>query len=773
MNEKPHGSDPLSRDELFRMFTDEACRDGVLEDFEQKILLNVARFLRLEKDEASSILKASHERYEQGLLGESRRFEPRALYLGALQGIYADGQVDEMEDQMLTGLRKMFNISLEDHEMMLKTFALAPEKCESELSSEDPAEPELPSFSPPASDSPQNAEAGMILPSFQAGSNTEHLADRLDFDRQQAWFNDQCNWYQIQRRVSESMAQAWNRFLAGLQHGSETEVYNALDAIDDILGPLNDILLADVMMALGAIRWSRVLLKTGFATDKNGPARVWPLENIYMRLSIKMGPICISIDHLRIREGLEEVASLVFVHLFEDLAMLIESRHADPLPHLGTLIRMVFRVAPKAGVTHRAADLLQILATQARHQGGVLAYQFVQLCRNICEVQPRNHPLVVAADEAILAIEPEDRVFPADYQTPVSRPSANKPYDPALHRLERLIAEVGRKQQTEQIFTAALAQLDLSVLDDTRIHAEKSAAENGLDPADFIERYVIAMILPDLPGYQRPVLAFFALGNSAGHHEEMKGGWCHVWLKPTAQNGLQIWPDFPVFPSTELLSLPLKAEDVPLLKTALKRCGGAYDVALVDSTRKSARIWHQVGDLDPTGNLYMAEHDLLPAENTSEALRCLDEALATQPWLSGALLQKGLIAKRSGDKATARRLFEQALAVQPHDPNALTRMGVLEKNENQLDKCDELLLRSLRILPVQPSAMVTLGSNMLSRLASDDSSALPIWDYYIAGLHANMPDGSDYKEIAQVSEGLDPKLARNVRVLPVDPEFYI
>ena len=31
----------LTRQELFCMFTDEACRDGELEEFEQKILLNM------------------------------------------------------------------------------------------------------------------------------------------------------------------------------------------------------------------------------------------------------------------------------------------------------------------------------------------------------------------------------------------------------------------------------------------------------------------------------------------------------------------------------------------------------------------------------------------------------------------------------------------------------------------------------------------------------------------------------------------------------------
>ncbi|HAE39397.1 MAG TPA: hypothetical protein DCG57_12275 [Candidatus Riflebacteria bacterium] len=772
MNGEPTGNDSLTRDALFRMFTDEACRDGVLEDFEQKILLSIARFLRLEKEEAGRILNESRERFEQGQLGETRRFEPRALYLRVLQGIYADGQVDNMEEQMLAGLRKMFNISAEDHEAMLKTFILpaanvvnAPLPLSSPESVSETALPQQ--------QSSESEESEMAPPQHLPGSTTRHLAERLEINRQQIWFNEHCNWYHVQRQISDQAQQAWDLFIDGLLQGNESVMYQGLDQIDDILNDRGSINTSDVLLALGVLRWSRVLLKTTLSQEKFDSARVWPLHELYARLSVKMGPILISIDELRIRNGLEEWVSRVFVFLLEDLSMLLECCHAKPISYVFAMLRMLFRVSPKAGITHRAADLLKLLAESAARQGGDVLTNFIFGCKEICGLQPQNHPLVIVAYQALQAIAPEKEQLTKNYQPPVSRPSVNQPEERALQRLDQLISDATKRLENEHQLISAFARIDLSFLDRVAKGLEEDAAKEGFDARLMQDRYVVVMLFPELPDYPRPLIAFFSLGDPSDHHEELKGGWPRILLEKEHDNRLRVHPDFALSPSTVMLTLPSEAGADIKLQSALHASGGAYDIALVSSSRKSARIWHLVGDLDPTGNLYRVERDLLPADNNSEALRCLDEAFSRQPWLSGALLHKGLIAKRAGDKATARKLYEEALAAQPYDPNVLTRMGVLEKNEDQFEKCNEYLLRSLRILPVQPSAMVTLGSNMLSFMACGDSSALPLWDYYIAGLHANQSDGKDYLEIAEISDDFDSKLSRNARVVPVDTVFYL
>jgi len=379
----------------------------------------MARFLRLEKEEAGRILNESRERFEKGLLGENRRFEPRPLYFRALQAVHADGQIDSQEEQMLQGLRKMFSISDEEHAEFLKTIVGSSE--ESAISVES---------TPMLSETPFSDSINL-----EPGSTTGHLAARLEINRHDIWFQQHCNWYQVHRHSSDQGKQAWTLFINGILHGDENVMYDGLDMIDNILNARGEIAIADVMLALGVLHWSRVLLKTRLSVDQAGAAREWPLERLYLRLSIKMGPILISIDDLRIREGIEQLFSSVFVDLLEDLCMLIECNHARPVSMVVEMLRMLFRIAPKAGITHRAADLLTLLAQAAARIGGRLLSAFVLACRDLSTLQPKNHPLVIAYCQALLAIAPENDRPGKNYQPPISRPSSNKPYEPALQRL--------------------------------------------------------------------------------------------------------------------------------------------------------------------------------------------------------------------------------------------------------------------------------------------------------------------------------------------------
>ncbi|MFZ5950974.1 MAG: hypothetical protein ACOYXC_09735, partial [Candidatus Rifleibacteriota bacterium] len=409
----------LTREGLFRMFAEEACRDGILEEFELKILLNVAKFLRLESEEAQKILGESRDRYKQGLLGEQRRLEPRALYQRAILAVYADGRVDEIEDKMLAGLRKMFGISEDEHRQFIES--VVEQKVD-----EKPME----EVAPPVQKKP--------VPQHQPGVSTSHLAVRLENNCQSAWFDEHCNWYMLQDRASAEARQAWHNFLNGLLNIDEKEVYNALDAFDDILNPMNRIPLADVFLALGALRWSRVLLKTAFSKDEKGTARVWPGQNVYRRMSVKMGPILITVDHLRIREGLEEYAGMALANLFEDVCMLIERRHAEPLLSLSSMLRMLLKLVQKSEVAHRSAALIGPLTASVFRQGGAVLQNYAGICRDICEVLPPNHPLVIEAARALKAIAPEKSPFPANYQPPDNRPSFNRGFPAAMQRLERL-----------------------------------------------------------------------------------------------------------------------------------------------------------------------------------------------------------------------------------------------------------------------------------------------------------------------------------------------
>lgn len=814
---------PLTREGLFRLIADEVCRDGILEPFEKDILEVMAPFLRLDREQARNIVLAARDRFQAGVLGTPRPLDPRALYAKALEFARADGRIDRLEDQMLAGLRKLFQLSDEDHAAIQKTLPPPPvaeapapaaptgaapggpkappaaetatprpparppapnrptapapatsSPCRGEAERGAPPDP-TPSPTPPAGPSsppPAPTVPRPAPPPHRPGVGTAHLAGRLETDPQNAWFREHCFWFNALRQASPPARSAWDDFLKGLETLDEATMYRGLDALDDILNSLEGVSLADVLLALGALRWARVLLKTTYAPDGSAEARDWPGEPLYQRLAVKMGPILISVDHLRVPQKIEEGLALIFAGLLEDLCLVIERRQAEPIRLLGVTICQLTRCFPKSRLTFRGADLLPPLADRVARQGGEVQAGFVALCREFCGIQPQNHPLAVEAHRALLDLAPDQTVFPRDLR-PRGASTPNPTHEPALQRLDRLIKEVCQREESERLLAEALATADLGPVTAVREAAIQAGRESGLPSEMALARQLVAMVLPEPAGYPRPVVAFFTFGGAGGHHEELKGGWIQVLLKPLDGNRLQVVPDFPFHPSTSLLSIPLDQAGTSALEAALHRSGGTYDVALVDPGRTGARIWHQVGDLDPSGTLFRVEEELLRADRPDEADRCLDEALARFPWLSRAWVHKGLIAKRAGKMADARQAFTRALEVQPHDPNALTRLGVLDKNENAIPRAEEILRRSLKILPTEPSAIVTVASLALGRLAGGESGALPLWDYYVAGLHAIRGDSRDFQEIAEVGDNLDRGLARKARTIPVDWGFYL
>jgi hypothetical protein len=754
MNDELKAGVPLTREALFRMIVDEACRDGVIEPFEKAILENMARFLRLERDEALRIALSARDRFKNGALGEQRPLDPLKIYSMALKLARSDGRIDKLEEQMLAGLRKLFHLSDEDHASICIDLEI-----ENEPSPTGPTESGTPS--------------GPRVPIPPPGSTTDILGRRLEQDALNAWVEDHRYWFNLPRHASQPAQKAWEGFLRGMANGNEGDMYDGLDALDDVLNSLEGVKIADILLALAVLRWSRVLLKTTFPAMESDEARFWPGQELYLRLCVKMGPILISIDHLRNKTGIEEGLAMTFVYLCEDLCLLLRRRHAEPVRLLGDLIPQVAKILPKQLVTHQAATLIESWSEMVARRGGALAEAFVAVCREICRTMPQNHPLALAAHTALESLAPAQTVFPRGYQPRMGGSSTTPSSPGATQRLERLLAETARENEEERLLAQALVTVNLGPVDDILAAATASYREHKMDPKLFLFRNLVVMIFPTLPEFSRPVVAFFALGNPEGHHEEMKGGWVPLLLKRLDDNSVQVIPDFLVFPSTALLSIPLNETEATALQDALDRSGGAYDVVLVDPGRKGARIWHQTGDLDPTGNLFQVEKSLLPAEKIPEAQSCLDRALSRHPWLSRALLQKGLIAKRAGDLQTARQFFERAREVQPHDPHALTRIGVLDKGENRMDSSEKALLQALRILPTEPSAVVTLASMALGRVAGGETTALPLWDYYVAGLHAIQGAGPDFVEIATVGDSLDPALSLISRITPVDSVFYL
>lgn len=110
---------PLGRRGLFQLVSDEALRDGKLEDWENEILSRLARFLKLEGDLARSIVRLSLSKYQGGQFDQSRPMDKVILYREILRHVHSDQEVDAKEQAMLDGMRQLLELSPADHDRLL------------------------------------------------------------------------------------------------------------------------------------------------------------------------------------------------------------------------------------------------------------------------------------------------------------------------------------------------------------------------------------------------------------------------------------------------------------------------------------------------------------------------------------------------------------------------------------------------------------------------------------------------------------------------------
>ena len=110
---------PLTTEGLFELVCDEVFLDGVVEDFENKILQVLATFLGIEAEKALEIASRAKARFEAGQFSESRPLAPAVLYEKALYFICSDGEIDDDERRMVQGLRKLFKISDKFHQEIM------------------------------------------------------------------------------------------------------------------------------------------------------------------------------------------------------------------------------------------------------------------------------------------------------------------------------------------------------------------------------------------------------------------------------------------------------------------------------------------------------------------------------------------------------------------------------------------------------------------------------------------------------------------------------
>lgn len=110
---------------LFAIITDAAFQDKMIEPYEQKILKKISTFLKLDKKLATAIAVRSKKRAEAGKLGPEVPLNPKVVYQHALEVACADGTIDKTEQILLEALRKLFRITPEFHNGLLKRITAA------------------------------------------------------------------------------------------------------------------------------------------------------------------------------------------------------------------------------------------------------------------------------------------------------------------------------------------------------------------------------------------------------------------------------------------------------------------------------------------------------------------------------------------------------------------------------------------------------------------------------------------------------------------------
>lgn len=100
---------------LFQLTTDEAFRDGKIDDEENRLLQIIGRYLKLSSDVARTLARRSRDKFQKGEFSTQRAFDGRSLYRRVLGYYLASNLREEIVTTALELLRKLFKIDDETH----------------------------------------------------------------------------------------------------------------------------------------------------------------------------------------------------------------------------------------------------------------------------------------------------------------------------------------------------------------------------------------------------------------------------------------------------------------------------------------------------------------------------------------------------------------------------------------------------------------------------------------------------------------------------------
>lgn len=107
---KPRGDAQLTREELFRLATEEVFKDGQVDEEENRTLQTLGGLLRLDRETAIRLAKQARKKFKAGELSGKGSLDAPALYKRAVAFAVQDGELEADEAHILAALRILLKI---------------------------------------------------------------------------------------------------------------------------------------------------------------------------------------------------------------------------------------------------------------------------------------------------------------------------------------------------------------------------------------------------------------------------------------------------------------------------------------------------------------------------------------------------------------------------------------------------------------------------------------------------------------------------------------
>ncbi len=638
MADRYHEGEALDRQGLFQLVSDEAFRDGVLEAEEARLMQVLARFLKLDPEEAKEIARVSKAKFAAGELGGGGRLDPARLYHRVLEVVASDGEVDGLEAQMLMGLRQVLKVSDEEHARQLEELLVAVRAGDK---------------------GPEASVAGL------PGEERDAFRWRVGESRDRVQDAEDAAWGRLAAGARRGVMDVWGKLLAALPPGPVEPLDEALRTLEKGFEH-SHCTPGDRAALLRLAQVSRILLRTEWGVG----AAIWYGEDRYGRVLRTLSNLLLDLHARRRESAVDEALDLALVGMWRDLVHATRRRQREVLQELCPTLALACRTAVWSAASRLGQRVVPtLLAHLAPGDEG---------CRPALE---RLHQEL------------------GGLQGPVDPAPVRSPAGP---RLDLDLEVVARETAFLVPAAAAARRVERTAIEEVFADYREKVEEQKVPWEGFRSGFFAAAMVPEPPGLDRPLVVLVAAGDGPDAREQLKSERLELTGDRTPSGHfvmhLELGPDRqdrPLFP-------PIEPAVADAFEVALGRAQGRYLVLLVDRELSPLRLWEHEADFDASGVLGAAirnlgEHDKEAGSgmraalerfpwlalahvhmgliakrggDTAGARKRFEDALDLHPDFPIALTRLGVLAKQAGEPERAIELLSRSLAIDPSQVDA-------------------------------------------------------------------------------------------------------